>query len=913
MLKYLSACVALAVSPMIHAETIAEQNFNQLDSSGTFNTDSVTSGSALTNASSFNTGGEGLDFQTFWFDTRGTITGPVDADESSDFIGANSFAGSNSPDVSAAGIAVTSGFEHNFEFNDADGRLDLVFEPVDLSGFEDRRLSLNYWVSADSFEDGDALTVSISDGTTSVELFSALGEELVALSGGDNGEASEWQPINIDLEETIADNNLGDTITLTIGVDNNSGNENIFVDDILFSSGDVDDSDDDQPEPVDIGACNATDTADFQFISAVQGSGESSPLDGQSVIIEGVVTGLRNNGFFIQEEVADEDTDSTTSEGVFVFFAGDLPAVNSTLRLAGTVDEFFDLTQVTAVTATLDCSTETIPTVTSVSVALPMAEGEDLEHYEGMIVSVSDLTVFDTGTLLQFGEVGLSNEIKRQPTDLFAPLTPEYNQQVIDNAANIIYVEDNISSTFPDSLSFFSGFSYANPISIGDSVTASGPLNFSFGLYRINPTEEITVVNSREAVPDIEDGDVSVASFNVLNYFNGEADENGNVTFDFDSNRGAESEEEFALQEARIVEAIVGIDADVLGLIELENDGFGDDSAIQSLVTAVNAQFSEENQYSFITTADESIIGSDAITVGIFYRDSVVTPTGDAVVIEMPQQLQSNDSSLVQMRDALLQTFTHTASEESFAVAVNHFKSKGSGCFEDSNDTTDIDSIQGSCNALRVSASVALGNALAAADLPERVMILGDLNSYAAEDPIAVLTDYDPAERGYTIATAVRTMLNGDQIDAGESVEVTETFGFQSVAEAFDPDGFSFWFFGSEQAGSLDHILASPRFMDDIVDATHWNINSVEVFQFQYDQALANFRDEDGFAFTDIGPFRSSDHDPFIVTFNLASATAPVDDSDEDDSSDNGSGGGSFSTYLLMLGLGLLFVRRRAK
>ena len=906
-------------------EIIAQQNFNALSDSGTRTLDSVASGSPLTNASAFSQDGEGIDFQTFWFDTRGVTMGPVTAEnDSSDFIGVNSFAGNNSPDVSADAIPVASGFEHNFEFNDGDGRLDLVFDAVNVSGFSNRQLSIKYWISTDSFEDEDALSMSLSDGSTSVEVFSVQGDALEGQSIGDAGDAAEWQTLTVDLDDLIASNALGESLILTVSADHDAGGENMFVDDIVFESitdgdgsGGDDGGSDDPIITAELGACAATDNLGFQFISAVQGSDGASVLVTEQVVIEGVVTASRNNGFFLQEEVADEDSDATTSEGIFVEYDGDLPNINSTIRLLGTVEEFFNLTQITDVTDMMDCSTDTTPPVTTVSLSFPLADGESLEQYEGMMVSVTDLTVFDTGTLWRFGELGLSTEIKRNPTDLFVPLSAEYEQQILDNQANIIYVEDNTSTVFPDSLSFFTGFSYANPITIGDSVSTSGPLNFAFGLFRINPLEQISLVNSREATPDLTAGNLTIAAFNVLNYFNGEDDGNGGVTFDFDANRGAESEEEFTLQQARIVEAIVGIDADVLGLVEIENDGFGDDSAIQSLITAVNAQLADDSQYSFIATSDGSLVGSDAIAVGIMYRDSVVTPSGDAVIIDMPSQLQADDTSLVQMRDSLLQSFTHVESEEPFAVVVNHFKSKGSGCFEDDNSPSQLDEIQGSCNALRVSASVALGDALAAADLPERVMILGDLNAYSAEDPLAVLTDYDPAERGYTITTSVRTMLNDVMIDNGEAVEVIDTYGYESVAQAFEPDGFSFWFFTDTEAGSLDHILATSSFMDDVVDATHWNINSVEAFQLQYDQALAFYPDDEGFAFTDVGPFRSSDHDPFIVSVNLQAAI--VDNGSDDDDGvdepdqDTSSGGGALGTSLLALGLGLITLRRRFK
>ncbi len=70
------------------------------------------------------------------------------------------------------------------------------------------------------------------------------------------------------------------------------------------------------------------------------------------------------------------------------------------------------------------------------------------------------------------------------------------------------------------------------------------------------------------------EGNLSIATFNVLNYFNGEVDENGDVTFDYDNNRGASDDVAFALQQGRIVEAIINLNADVVGLMEIENDGF---------------------------------------------------------------------------------------------------------------------------------------------------------------------------------------------------------------------------------------------------------------------------------------------------------------------------------------------------
>ena len=644
---------------------------------------------------------------------------------------------------------------------------------------------------------------------------------------------------------------------------------------------------------VELGECST----DATLISAIQGSDDASAEVGNSHIVEAVITGFRADGFFIQEETVQSDDDATTSEGLFVDGSTDIEA-GHIIRLYGEVGENYGLTTLTmdADVTPADCgATDDVLTT-----ELAMPYDVDLETLEGMLVSVTDATVTSQNNLWRYGELVVSDSIKRQPSDVAAPLSEAYEAAVEAAEASLLTIEDDNSNSYPDDISYFPTFSYANAIRVGDTVTAAGPLNYSFGTYRINPTDVITVTSGREANPVVTEGNLSIATFNVLNYFNGEVTDSGEVTFDYDANRGAEDETEFALQEGRIVEAIVGLNADVVGLMEIENDGFGDDSAIQALVTAINAELAEEEQYTFVSTADSSIIGTDAITVGLLYRASVVVPAGDAQIVDMPIQ-QIDEDSVAQMRAALVQTFTHVESEKTFAVAVNHFKSKGSECAEDlAEDVSDTDVIQGSCNALRVSAAITLAEALADESMPERVLILGDLNAYSAEDPVALLTDYTPEDRGYTIKTAINT-----DMDEGESVEVETSYGYHNLAEEFDADGYSYWYYGTEQVGSLDHVLASEAFLADAVDGAHWNINSPEVYQLTYDQALTYYPDEDGYAFTDVGPYKSSDHDPFIATFSLEADVEEVEEEDDDNDS-----GGSMGVILAFMAAMLGFRRR---
>lgn len=189
----------------------------------------------LTHEASFNSNTAlGLDFATFWTDTRGNDgpRNPADGD-AGDFIGVNSFIGANSPDVAADGSAVVAGVEQNFEFNDGDGRLDLVFGDVDTTGFTNRTVSFNYWISDLGFEAGDLLEVTLTDGVNNhVTTFGDV--QLEANASADDGTAN-WRTQDFDLEALGL---TGNTITLTISVDNNANDENIFVDNILFA-GDV--------------------------------------------------------------------------------------------------------------------------------------------------------------------------------------------------------------------------------------------------------------------------------------------------------------------------------------------------------------------------------------------------------------------------------------------------------------------------------------------------------------------------------------------------------------------------------------------------------------------------------------------------------------------------------------------------
>jgi len=218
-------------------QTIASQNFNGLSANNTSTTDMIASGMALTNLGAFSTSGSGINFKSYWIDTRGVTTGPVTVMfDTQDFIGVNAFAGANAPNVSPANVPYNSGTEHNFEFNDIDGRLELRFSPINLSDFNQIQFSLDYWINDTGYESEDAFQIQVWDGSKMITVLNLLEADLEGMSPGDAGDASEWNSFSINLSNIIASNNLNSqSVSIVVTSDTNAGVENIFIDNLLIT------------------------------------------------------------------------------------------------------------------------------------------------------------------------------------------------------------------------------------------------------------------------------------------------------------------------------------------------------------------------------------------------------------------------------------------------------------------------------------------------------------------------------------------------------------------------------------------------------------------------------------------------------------------------------------------------------
>jgi predicted extracellular nuclease/endonuclease I len=580
-------------------------------------------------------------------------------------------------------------------------------------------------------------------------------------------------------------------------------------------------------EPVEIGTCSAPAT----LIHAVQGSGDVSPVLNTSVAVEAVVTLSipAIGGFFIQEEDFDADADVSTSEGLFVsYIDAAYPSAGDLVRVAGKVEEFTDFssarTQIAADQEVIICSSNNAA-VTASSVALPLTD--DLESFEGMSVSFAQsLVVTDTFSLGRFSDVGLSSKRLFTPTNVFEPGSAEAIALAEENSRNSIILDDGVNGSYAELIVYpTGGLSAANTLRLGDEVSSvAGVIDDTFGSYRVIPSQDpvFTAVNLREEQPVITRGNVTVASLNVLNLFNGDGQGGG-----FPTSRGADNLDEYERQVVKTVNAIAAMDADIVGLMEIENDGFGEFSTVADLVNRLNAVLGE-GYYDFVTP--DTDLGTDAIAVALLYKPSTMSLVGDA---------QANLDSIFN-RPPLAQTFAVDNGSE-MTVAVNHFKSKG-GCPSSGNNADQNDG-QACWNELRTQQSNALASWLSSNEAfagQENLLIIGDLNAYAKEDPITALI----AGHGYT-----------NMIEAFQGAEAY-SYSFRS------------------ELGYLDHALASSALAEKAVDVIEWHINADEPIILDYNtENLPGLYAEDA--------FRMSDHDPVLVSFDL-SAAAVVGDFDGD-------------------------------
>lgn len=541
------------------------------------------------------------------------------------------------------------------------------------------------------------------------------------------------------------------------------------------------------------GLCAGTGTP----LSTIQGNGYTSPLEGTSLTTGGVVTRVLDNGDFFIEDTA--PVRRGHSRALLVLAANFAAPVNTgqQLRLNGTVTETGNardtVTALTAISAFSVCAD---------SVGLPLTEvvlplnNRQREALESMRLSFSQsLTVTDNYALSR-GELGLSSGGRLwSPTERAEP-GKEALRLGRENGQRRVAARLPVAAP-------------GQPLPTGIEWNGARGILGHDGRYPLFLLEtpvpgDDTGVHEH---PPAAIGQLRVVSLNLRNFFNGDGLGGG-----FPAARGARTARQFEQQKQRLGAAFTVLSPGLLGVQELENDGFGPRSAalelLELLEQATGRQFA-------VARLPAGRVGNDEIAVGLFYDRSLLEPLGPAATLRAaPFDGLS--------RQPLAQAFRERTSGKRILVAVNHLKSKG-GCPDTGKNARQGDG-QGCWNAARtaaVHAQVGWLNELAAQSKTDRIVVMGDLNAYRREDPV----------RAFVAA------------------------GFTDLVEQLNSAPSHTYVYRGE-AGTLDYVLASPELSPAARQAGVWHVNADWPEKFPMPRPW----------------LRMSDHDPVVVDLELSQA-----------------------------------------
>lgn len=606
-------------------------------------------------------------------------------------------------------------------------------------------------------------------------------------------------------------------------------------------------------------SCSSTDTAIADL--------NNKATQGQNYTLRGVITAdyrYENgfSGFYIQ--TVDSKAKANLSNAIFVYIPASSSVkggkVGDEVILRGRLTAYQNQLQIDQLQQDiLTCNLNAASQVQPKSVDLPFNSLAELtanspQLYQGMLVKLPQtLTISENYNYGRFGELSLSKERLFIPTNLYPPLSAEAKALAQKNLLSKIILDDgynnqNRTPWLPQN------FSAINSLRSGDQLkNVEGILEYRFNGWRIQPIqgrslpEVVSNTQSRQNVAVKDTKLIRAAAFNVLNYDNGKTG--------FPTERGATSQAEFDKQHRKIIKALKAIDADVYGLMEIANNGYDKNSAIAYLTQALGTD------WKYVIPENQDRLGTDVIAVAIIYNSKRVKPVNKPVVLDLGDK----------NRTTIAQTFQPISGKQMFTIIPNHLKSKG--CTGVDTQTTDADQKdgQGCWNPTRVKAVEQLVQWMAKnptqVEKPN-ILLLGDMNSYAKEDPIQV---FEKAN--------YKVLLNDKVVGQGEQA-YSYVFGVASNADGYGG------------AGNLDHAIADANLYSKVKKAFAWHINADEPTVLDYNEEYKT--DAQKALFFSEDAYRSSDHDPVIVDLDLNDA--------ENGPSISNASAGSFG-WLSILGL----------
>ncbi len=605
-------------------------------------------------------------------------------------------------------------------------------------------------------------------------------------------------------------------------------------------------------------------------IHDIQGPGGSSPIVGASVTTRGIVTGVRNNGFFIQEPDATVDADPATSEGILVFTSGAPPAaaaVGNLVQVTGTVAEFVPtqdplqppLTELTSPTVVLISGGHPLPVPVPLTATFPDPAGpfDQLERVEGMRVSVASLTV--VGPTL--GNVNEANATATSSGVFFGVVTGvarpfrEAGIQAPDPPPSGSIPPIPRFDSNPERIRVDSDGQTGGPVidaGAGALVTnLVGPLDYSFRTYTVlpDPATPPSVAGGPTPIAVAAPGEreFTVAAYNLERFFDTVNDP-----------AIGEPVLTAAAYDKRLDKAAVGIldylrTPDILGIVEAENLTVLQDLATRISADAVAASQPDPQYVAYLEEGND--VGG--IDVGFLVKTAPVvgaTPRVEVVAVTQEGKTTTwidpsdNTARLLNDRPSLvLEAVVHDPDGGAFPVTVivNHLRSlNGSNSNAPNGLTTEGDRVRRKRQA-QAEFLANLVQARQTADPAEAIVLVGDFNAFEFNDGLG---DSMGVIEG-TPSPDNETAVPGDGVDLVNP----DLDNLSDTAPA--ADRYSFIFDGNAQ--SLDHVVVNQAL-----------IAATSARRVEHPRINADFPETARNDGTTVA--RLADHDPIVAYFQLA-------------------------------------------
>lgn len=593
-------------------------------------------------------------------------------------------------------------------------------------------------------------------------------------------------------------------------------------------------------------------------IAEIQGNEFRSPRSGQKVKTRGVVTALRESGFYIQTPDGETDDDPKTSEGIYVYTREEPPSkvkVGHLVEVTGTVLEYRPLRELYGLflTELTRPSVDVLetgrplpkPVLLTKDYLDPKGNPDQLEPLEGMRVRIEELLVtaptggYEDRKLKKtvssgvfYGVLGGTPRPFREPglevlTFLFKKLPPTLP----------------VFDMNPEMLRLHSGaINGAEPIDVATGATIkniTGIMDYGYKRYTvlIDPADRPTVEGGMKAVPasPAGRGEVTVAAFNLENFFD---DENNS---DLEGRETKVSEEVFERRLKKTSLAVREILSlpDLIGVSEVENR-----EVLEKLAARINADAKAAGRPDprYEARLEESN-DPRGIDVGFLVKTSKLRVTGTeqiAAAAKLDHPDADRKEKLFSRPPFLISVETDDPESETkfaFTAIVNHFKS-----YRGIDDPKDGDRVR---HKRRRQAEVLARfvHERQRSDPDEKLIVLGDLNAFQFNDGFNDLV-------GTLTGAPFKSVLTPAQ-------EVFET-GLVNLVDHITPESrYSYIYDGSAQA--LDHILINRPLRKHAVKFGYARSNA------DFPEILAN--DENR-------PERVSDHDVAVLYLRIGEKPA---------------------------------------